>query len=72
MPCAARTRKSIRENSMQAMEDFLTEQRAILTRIAEQAMQAPDGVGSMLDENSAAVKRSQLKQAIESLSGFAA
>lgn len=63
---------SIRDASMQALNDFLTEQRAILTRIAEQAAQEPDGIGSMLDENSAAIKRSQLKQAIESLSGFAA
>lgn len=64
--------QSIRDGSMQALSDFLAEQRAILTRIAEQAMQQPDGVGSMLDENSAAVKRQQLKQAIDSLTGFAA
>ena len=64
--------QSIRDSSMQALEEFLTEQRAILTRIAEQAVQQPDGIGSMLDENAAALKRSQLKQAIETLSGFAA
>ena len=39
---------------------------------AEQAMQEPDGVGSMLDANTAASKRAQLKQAIDSLTSFAA
>ena len=64
--------QSIRDSAMQALEAFLTEQRAILTRIAEQAVRGPDGVGSILDENSAAVKRAQLKQAMESLTSFAA
>ncbi|MCV6592574.1 MAG: dynamin family protein [Silicimonas sp.] len=63
--------KSIRDASMQALGEFLAEQRAIISRVAERA--GEDGsVGAMLDESGAAQKRAQLKQAIESLSGFAA
>ena len=64
--------QSIRDAAMQALSEFLAEQRAILSRIAEQAAREPEGVGTMLDENSAALKRQQLKQAIDSLTGFAA
>ncbi len=64
--------QSIRESAMDALEAFLSEQRGILARIAEQAAREPDGVGSMLDENSAAMKRAQLKQAMDSLTSFAA
>ena len=64
--------QSIRDASMQALTEFLTEQRAILGRIAEKAAEQPDGIGSIIDANSAASKRAQLKQAIDSLTGFAA
>ena len=63
---------SIRDSAMQVLEDFLAEQRAILSRIASEAQSRPDGVGSLLDENSALTKRAELKQAMQDLNGFAA
>ncbi len=64
--------ESIRDASMQTLRDFLAEQRSILSRIASEADSEPEGVGTLLDENSAASKRAQLKQTMESLTGFAA
>ena len=64
--------ESIREASMQVLFEFFTEQRGILTRVAEQAASEPREVGTMLDENSAAARRAQLQEAIDSLTGFAA
>lgn len=64
--------QSIRDTAMQSLLDFMTEQRAILERIAQQAAAKPESVGSLLDANSAAEKRAQLKQALDSLSKFAA
>ena len=62
----------VRENSMQALRDFLAEQRAILQRIADEAQSQPGGVGTLLDDNSAASKRAELKQTMQDLNGFAA
>ncbi len=62
----------VRDNSMKALREFLAEQRAILGRIAEEAERQPGGVNELLDENSAAVKRAELKQTMQSLNGFAA
>jgi len=64
--------ESVRDASMQALQDFLAEQQSILRRIADEAEAEPGGVGTLLDENSAASKRAQLKQTMESLTGFAA
>ncbi len=64
--------ESVREAAMQSLDEFLTEQRAILSRIADQAMAEPDSVGEMIDENTAASKRAQLQQTMADLTGFAA
>ncbi len=63
---------AIRDTSVQVLKDFLAEQRGILTRIADEASGQADGVGTLLDENSAAAKRAQLKQTMATLTGFAA
>jgi hypothetical protein len=64
--------EAVRDGSMAVLRDFLTEQRSILQRIAEEAQRQPDGVGDLLDENSAAVKRAELKETMQTLTGFAA
>ncbi len=64
--------ESVRDNSMKALREFLAEQRAILGRIADEAQRQPDGVGMLLDENSVASKRAELKQTMQDLTGFAA
>lgn len=64
--------ESIRDASMQALAEFMDEQRSILQRIAEEAESRPDGVGTLLDDNSAASKRAQLKQTMAALTEFAA
>lgn len=63
---------AIRDASVQVLKDFLAEQRGILTRIADEASGQADGVSTLLDENSAAAKRAQLKQTMATLTGFAA
>ncbi|NNE88030.1 MAG: hypothetical protein HKN27_08135 [Silicimonas sp.] len=63
---------AIRDDAVQVLKDFLMEQRGILTRIASEAQAEPDGIGTLLDENSAAAKRAQLKQTMATLTGFAA
>lgn len=63
---------TVRETSMQALKEFLAEQRAMLSRIADEARVQPDGVGTLLDETSAATKRAELKQTMQALTGFAA
>lgn len=57
---------------MQTLRGFLAEQRAILQRIADEAENQPGGVGTLLDENSAATRRAELKQTMQDLTGFAA
>ncbi|NNE81075.1 MAG: hypothetical protein HKN18_12475 [Silicimonas sp.] len=64
--------ESIRDAAMEVLQEFLAEQRAILARIAEQAGGQSSDVGTMLDESTSASKRAELKQAIDSLTGFAA
>ena len=64
--------ESIRDASMDVLQEFLAEQRAIMSRIAEQAQGTSGDLSIMLDENGAASKRAELKQAIDSLTGFAA
>lgn len=63
---------AIRDASIEVLRDFLAEQRGILTRIADDASSQADGVSTLLDENSAAAKRAQLKQTMATLTGFAA
>lgn len=63
---------SIRDAAIQALREFLEEQRAMLTRIAAEAEAQPNGVGSLLDENGAASKRAQLEQTMATLTEFAA
>jgi hypothetical protein len=63
---------SIRDAAMQVLRDFIEEQRAILARIAEEAEARPDGIGTLLDNNSAATKRAQLKKTMATLTEFAA
>ena len=64
--------EAVREAAMQALKDFLAEQRGMLQRIADEAKTQPGGVGSLLDESSAATKRAELKQTMQDLTGFAA
>ena len=64
--------ESIRDASLHALREFFNEQRAILERIASESQARPDGVGTLLDESSAASKRAQLKQTMASLTEFAA
>lgn len=64
--------EGVRDNSMQALREFMVEQRAILSRIADEAQKQPDGVGSLLDESGAASRRAELKQTMQDLTGFAA
>ena len=49
---APRAGRTLRDAAVQVLKDFLMEQRGILTRIASEAQGQPDGVGTMLDENS--------------------
>lgn len=64
--------EAVREEAMQSLREFLAEQRGILQRIADEAVTQPGGVGNLLDENSAATKRAELKQTMQELTGFAA
>jgi len=64
--------ESIRDASAQVLREFLAEQRAILTRIAEEAHAAPDGVGEILDSSGAASRHAQLKQTMATLVELAA
>jgi hypothetical protein len=57
---------------MQVLSEFMEEQRSILERIAEEAESRPDGIGNLLDNNGAAVKREQLKKTMATLTEFAA
>jgi GTP-binding protein EngB required for normal cell division len=64
--------ESIRDSAMQVLSEFMEEQRSILERIAEEAESRPDGIGTLLDNNGAAVKREQLKKTMATLTEFAA
>ena len=64
--------ESIRDAAIQALREFLEEQRAMLTRIAAEAEAQPNGVGSLLDENGAASKRAQLAKTMATLTEIAA
>lgn len=64
--------EAIRDAAIQVMRDFMDEQQAILSRVAEEAETRPDSVEMLLDENSAAAKRAQLKQTMATLTEFAA
>ena len=64
--------EAVRDSAMTVLQDFLGEQRSILQRIAEEAQRQPDGVGELLDESSASVKRAELKETLQVLTGFAA
>lgn len=64
--------ETIREAAMQVLRDFIEEQRSILSRIADEAEARPDGIGTLLDNNSAATKRAQLKKTMATLTEFAA
>ena len=63
---------SIRDAAMNTLEEFLTEQRSILTRIAAEAETAPDAVSSMLGNEGAAQKRDELKKTMATLTEIAA
>jgi GTP-binding protein EngB required for normal cell division len=63
---------SIRESSLQELREFMAEQRAILTRLAEEAENAPGGAAALLDAEGTAVKRAQLKQTMAALTEIAA
>ena len=64
--------EAMRDSSVQVLREFLDEQRSILARIAEEAEARPDGVGTLLDENSASTRRAQLQQTMAALTEFAA
>lgn len=64
--------ESVRDEARQALTEFLAEQRAILTRVAADSEQNSGGVGALMEENSAAEKRAQLKQTMDTLTAFAA
>ena len=63
---------AVRDEAMEVLKEFLSEQRAILTRVAGESNQSPSGVGALLDENSAAAKRAQLQKTMDTLTAFAA
>jgi len=64
--------ESIRDASLHELREFMAEQRAILTRLAEEADSAPGGAAALLDAEGAAVKRAQLKQTMAALTEIAA
>ncbi|MEM9427095.1 MAG: hypothetical protein AAGA06_10380, partial [Pseudomonadota bacterium] len=64
--------EAVREAALAVLDDFMAEQRSILHRIADEAREAPDGVGSLLDASSAANKRAELRATMQTLTGFAA
>ena len=64
--------ESIRDNSLQELRDFMAEQRLILTRLAEEADNAPGGAAAILDAEGTAMKRAQLKQTMATLTEIAA
>ena len=64
---------SIREASVAALRDFVTEQRAMLTRVADEAASGnTEGADHILNASGAAEKRAQLKQAMATLTSLAA
>ncbi len=63
---------SIRDASVKALREFMDEQRAILTRLADEAETAPNGASPVIDASGAADKRAQLKQTMATLTEIAA
>ncbi|MEM6566697.1 MAG: dynamin family protein [Pseudomonadota bacterium] len=63
---------AVRDTALAVLEDFIGEQRSILERIASEAQEQPDGVATLLDASSAATKRAELQQTMQTLTGFAA
>ncbi len=63
---------SIRDASVKVLREFMDEQRAILTRLADEAEAAPGSASPLLDAGGAAEKRAQLKQTMETLTAIAA
>lgn len=63
---------AVADASSSVLRDFLSEQRAILERIAVEAKSQPDGVGTLLDKNGAATRRAQLEKTMATLTRFAA
>ncbi len=63
---------SIREASIKTLNEFLAEQRSILTRVATEAESEPGSVSEMLDENGASAKRAELKKTLATLTEIAA
>ncbi|QMU58335.1 MAG: hypothetical protein GKR98_09090 [Boseongicola sp.] len=64
--------ESIRDAAIKALKEFTDEQRAILTRLAEQADTADGNAAAVLDAGGAAEKRAQLKQTMATLTEIAA
>ena len=64
--------EAVRDAALAVLDDFMNEQRGMLQRIADEARQQPAGVNNLLDESSAAVKRAELKETMQVLTGFAA
>ena len=64
--------ESIRDAAIKALRDVSDEQRAILTRLAEDAEQKPGDNTAVLDAGGAAAKRAQLKQTMATLTELAA
>ena len=63
---------SIRDASIKVLREFMDEQRAILTRLADEAEAAPGGASPILDAGGAAEKRAQLKKTMATLTEIAA
>ena len=63
---------SVRDEAIQALNEFMSEQRAILSRVTVDTGQSDGGVEMLLDESGAATKRAQLKQTMDALTAFAA
>ncbi|SMX23329.1 dynamin family protein [Boseongicola aestuarii] len=64
--------ESIREASLQELREFMAEQRLLLTRLSEEADNAPGGAAALLDAEGTAIKRAQLKQTMATLTEIAA
>lgn len=64
--------ESIRDAAMKVLREFMAEQRAMLTRLAEEAESAPGAAAAILDSGGAASRQAQLKQTMAALNDIAA
>ena len=63
---------AVREGAVKSLREFMAEQRAILTRIADEMDRAPDAAAALIDAGSAADKRAQLQLTMATLTSIAA